>query len=72
MGLALVCLANVGHGICFPWASKESKNELLVGAAVESWASQIHAIGFAKENCAKLLIHVRKVNFHVFRWFGPV
>ena len=46
-------------------SSEESDIEFLAGVALESKESDVHAVGFAKEIYAEMLIDSKKVNFQI-------
>ena len=46
-------------------SSEESDIEFLAGVALESKESEVHAVGFAKEIYAQMLIDSKKVNFQI-------
>ena len=46
-------------------SSEESDIEFLAGVALDSKVSDVHAVGFAKEIYAEMLIDNKKVNFQI-------
>ena len=47
-------------------SSEESDIEFLARVALESKESEVHAVGFAKEIYAEMLIDSKKVNFQIY------